>query len=150
MTEEWDLVFAAFACVRLHARYVLRDEESPNWPTGSAAAAHFLLLRLGPSTGRVRLRRSGQGAIRRGYPANCGRWRPPYWRMINAGVDAPLRTAAFGLTDFASQLDTEHPLLPHIERRASMRGYLVKTRSSSCPVSALSSRRQHDQDWAVT
>jgi hypothetical protein len=108
VTREWDLAFTAFAWVPLHARRVVQQEgftafddrarrlrlflESYDWP---GQTGEFI------STVQDRVTASAAG-IRRAAAAGD----PAFQRMLDAGVDAALRTAVSELDDFRAELDT--------------------------------------------
>lgn len=108
VTQEWDLAFTAFAWVPLHARHIVAEEgftafadrprrlqlflDSYGW---DGQPAEFV------STVQARVTASAEG-IRR----TAANGDPAYQRMLDAGVDASLRTAVSELDDFRSDLDT--------------------------------------------
>jgi aminoglycoside phosphotransferase (APT) family kinase protein len=108
VSQEWDLAFTAFAWVPLHARHVVRGEGFTAFAERPRRLRLFLdtygwdgQLAEFVSTVQARVTASAEG-IRRTAAAGD----PAYQTMLDAGVDASLRTAVYELEDFRSHLDT--------------------------------------------
>src|SRR5450631_2587307 len=108
VSQEWDLAFTAFAWVPLHARHVVLSEGFTAFADRPRRLRLFLdtygwdgQLAEFVSTVQARVTASAEG-IRRTAAAGD----PAYQTMLDAGVDASLRTAVYELEGFRSHLDT--------------------------------------------
>lgn len=106
VTRDWDLAFAAFAWVPLHARNVVREEGFTAFADRPRRLRLFLdsygwdgRLTEFVSTVQARVTASADGIRRTAASGD-----PAYQRMIATGVEASLRTAVRELDDVRSHL----------------------------------------------